>query len=198
MPALSRLFARPVTTSVSLAGCLLVCSLLFFARQARAQQFYPQNAPVPPGQYMTQATPGQGQGGQPPGAMPTPPGPGMNLPGAGGPMGAPGYLGGPQWLCAGEPAPPGQVITATGPGISCAGVCNGRYAEPLRLQMVICQGQPIPEGYEVVEEVSSARCDCVASADNALVIRLKPSLQSRYPGFPIGPSVGTQEWNQAQ
>lgn len=82
--------------------------------------------------------------------------------------------GGSQWICRGEPPPPGKVITGTGESPDCAGLCNGALVEPLRGQMVICGGQPVPDGFEVVENTTSPRCGCIASSENALVIRLLP------------------------
>jgi hypothetical protein len=76
-----------------------------------------------------------------------------------------------QWICKGDLPPAGYAFTAAGPGQGCAGHCNGRYAEPLREQMVICQDQPVPDGFEVVGEATSPRCECIGRFQNALVIR---------------------------
>ena len=89
-------------------------------------------------------------------------------------MTQPMRAGGSQWICKGEPPPPGKVITGTGESPDCAGLCNGALVEPLRGQMVICGGQPVPDGFEVVENTTSPRCGCIASSENALVIRLLP------------------------
>ena len=89
-------------------------------------------------------------------------------------MTQPMRAGGSQWICRGEPPPPGKVITGTGESPDCAGLCNGALVEPLRGQMVICGGQPVPDGFEVVENTTSPRCGCIASSENALVIRLLP------------------------
>jgi len=75
-------------------------------------------------------------------------------------------------MCAGNLPPEGMVITATGSSDSCPGSCRARQTELAQLAiMVICEGQPIPDGYEIEEFTSTPACDCLGDQDNAYVIR---------------------------
>ena len=57
---------------------------------------------------------------------------------------------------------------------SCVGTCASRYIERLRDHMVICAGQKVPEGYDLLGVTTVADCDCVADTENGLIIELKP------------------------
>jgi len=77
-----------------------------------------------------------------------------------------------QMICAGNIPPEGTVITATGTSDSCPGSCRARDTQPAQQSiMVICSGQPIPEGYELEGFTSVPACDCIGAQDNAYVIR---------------------------
>ncbi len=75
-------------------------------------------------------------------------------------------------ICTGNVPPEGMVITATGTSDSCPGSCRTQQTEPAQLSiMVICAGQPIPDGYELESFTSTAACECLGDQDNAYVIR---------------------------
>lgn len=76
-------------------------------------------------------------------------------------------------ICAGNTAPAGTVVTATGSSPVCSGSCQARKIQPVRGDiMIICARQPIPRNY-VLESVTTApRCNCLGDQDNAYVIRL--------------------------
>ena len=77
-----------------------------------------------------------------------------------------------QTICAGNVPPDGMVITATSTSDGCPGPCRARDTEPAQLSiMIICAGQPIPDGYEIEGLTSTAACDCLGDQDNAYVIR---------------------------
>jgi hypothetical protein len=75
-------------------------------------------------------------------------------------------------MCAGNVAPPGMVITATGTAPSCSGSCQARKLTPAcGVVLKICAGQPVPKGYEIDGVTSTPACDCLGREDNAYVIR---------------------------
>lgn len=79
-----------------------------------------------------------------------------------------------EWVCRDEPAPPGRVITKGGSMGSCVGACASRYVERLRDHMIICAGQKVPEGYDLLGVTTVSDCDCIAGSENAMIIQLKP------------------------
>lgn len=92
-----------------------------------------------------------------------------------------------EWICRDEPPPPGHVVTRGGSMGSCVGTCASRYIEPLRDHMVICAGQKVPEGYDLLGITTVADCDCVADTENGLIIQLKP-------GYTIRRRGAVQKW----
>jgi hypothetical protein len=93
-----------------------------------------------------------------------------------------------EWICRDEPPPPGHVITRGGSMGSCVGTCASRYIERLRDHMVICAGQKVPEGYDLLGVTTVADCDCVADTENGLIIQLKP-------GYTIKRFGAVRKWN---
>lgn len=79
-------------------------------------------------------------------------------------------------VCAGDTAPKGMVITATGSSSVCAGSCTARKIEPLTGSiMIICARQPIPDHYTLESITTSPQCKCLGDLDNAYVIRSVPT-----------------------
>jgi|GEM_PF-5263478 hypothetical protein len=79
-------------------------------------------------------------------------------------------------ICAGDTAPEGMVITATGSSPVCAGSCTARKIEPLTGSiMIICARQPIPAHYALESITTSPQCKCLGDLDNAYVIRSIPT-----------------------
>lgn len=74
---------------------------------------------------------------------------------------------------------------------SCVGTCASRYIERLRDHMVICAGQKVPEGYDLLGITTVADCDCVADTENALIIQLKP-------GYKIKRQRVVRDWNSPE
>ena len=79
-------------------------------------------------------------------------------------------------ICAADIPPDNSVVIATGTAPQCAGACTARLYDVVRgTNMVICSGQPIPEGYTLEGMTTNPRCECLGSADNAYLIRkVKP------------------------
>jgi hypothetical protein len=79
-----------------------------------------------------------------------------------------------EWVCRDEPPPRGFVVTRGGSMGSCVGTCASRYIERLRDHMVICAGQNIPDGFELLGITTVSDCDCVSGTENGMIIQLKP------------------------
>src|SRR5690242_5771971 len=132
---------------------VLMAGLLFLCTTARAQSDYPSDAPFG-------MDPSLGSGSSEAD---------MSASGGGGPSSygrsyaVPRQRTGAQrlgeWICRDEPPPRGQVITRGGSMGSCVGTCASRYVEPLREHMVICTGQKVPKGYDLLGVTTVSDCD---------------------------------------
>jgi hypothetical protein len=92
------------------------------------------------------------------------------------PMAQPTPQGQAAVVCAGDTAPKGMVITATGNSPICAGSCTARRLDPINGSiMVICANQPIPKSYTLESITTSPSCKCLSDEDNAYIIRNIPT-----------------------